>query len=878
MMPIGSMEGMQRTSLTVAASNPVLENFLLVSPASITPNTVTPGPINLGPGVPISPFSAGDIYAYITMNPGDGYVEISIFMDASGVSAFAATASGGRITVTANGHGDVIFDTNPATRWTVGTDVPLTAYNPTIVTGAPGIATITFPGVPTPVLPSLPNRPAFSGYVGTVRFLVPDTVDNDVTFTLDVEFYYGFPIPPPIPPIQFPVPHTFIPDPAGEHILSVSPPSITSGPAGITLEAGYTSGESAPFVLSYAPTPNPNVQVTVTGVTAADDPLGLITWNALTNRLDIAPGLLANTTHTVVIEVDTQLGEPYTRTFTVTVSPEIPVTGITLTPNPLNMVLNTTVPTPLTINVLPMNATNPTVTATTWTSNNLAVATVDAAGVVTAVGEGTATISVAATTGDGVFNATATVNVSLTPVSPVITPQPTNQTVTAGQAATFTSGATGVPTPSFQWQISTNNGASWTNMVGETSATLQVPNTTVAMSGNQFQLVATSSAGSITSNAVTLIVNPAPQQPPTTPQPPQQPTPPPSTPAPSPSPPPPTPIPYIIPQNETTVIINNAVTRLAAGQELVVVFVLEDRPAEAPYIGAEISGEDWALILEHEGTIIMQGRIFSAHVTYDQLTEWDIEGAGIITLLLHHATAETDDEEADAYDLTLATQLLGQETVTNILVHGSINETLLGLLHKYSVQADGAEIETATPTTITVDLTTLGLTPEQLIRLTGFVIDEETGSYVLLPGVFTEDGRTFTFDFDGSGIIGIMVYTMPNIFMRLTIGSLEYYLNGEILLSDVAPHIAQNRTLVPIRIVTEALGGTPRWDGSNRVAYLYFDDVTLRLPMGTALPDGLGMPVMLNNRVFVPLRYVSQFIGARVFWDAANRAVYVWQR
>ena len=84
--------------------------------------------------------------------------------------------------------------------------------------------------------------------------------------------------------------------------------------------------------------------------------------------------------------------------------------------------------------------------------------------------------------------------------------------------------------------------------------------------------------------------------------------------------------------------------------------------------------------------------------------------------------------------------------------------------------------------------------------------------------------------------------------------------------------------MVPLRIVTEALGGTPRWDDTNRVAYLYFDDITLRLPMGVEIPDGLGVPVLLNNRVFVPLRYVSEMIGANVFWDAANHAVYVWQR
>ena len=42
--------------------------------------------------------------------------------------------------------------------------------------------------------------------------------------------------------------------------------------------------------------------------------------------------------------------------------------------------------------------------------------------------------------------------------APVITTQPTSQTTSAGTTTTFTTAATGDPTPTFQWQISTNGG------------------------------------------------------------------------------------------------------------------------------------------------------------------------------------------------------------------------------------------------------------------------------------------------------------------------------------------------------------------------------------------------------------------------------------
>jgi len=476
-------------------------------------------------------------------------------------------------------------------------------------------------------------------------------------------------------------------------------------------------------------------------------------------------------------------------------------------------------------------------------------------------------VTVTDDTGTSITSTAGTLTIPSAIVGPTIITQPTSITRIVGQTATFTVGAVSDTWLIVQWYVLV--GGVWQPIAGATDFTLTLHNVTLAMNGNQYRVVISDLVGSptVTSVTVTLTVNAPTVQP--TPYPTQQPTP---TPRPTAEPTPsPTPHPYVIPQYRTTVTIANALaTAQAHDTDVIVVFGLEDRYVDV-YIGVDISREDWAKILDHEGTLILQAPLFSAHISYQQLAEWDVDGANIITILLHQ-------ERDDSNSLDAANELLGHDAVGMILAQSPINNFLLGMLHNFEVLVDGEAIEAATPTTISVDISTLNLTPEQLIRLTGFVFDEETGTYILLPGAFTEDGETFTFQFDGSGIIGIMVYTLPGIFMRLTIGNLEYTLNGETLLSDVAPHISLNRTMVPVRIVTEALGGYARWDSVNRVAYLYFDDVTLRLPTGQELPQGLGMPVMLNSRVFVPLRYVSEMIGAEVFWDASNRAVYVFRR
>ncbi len=91
---------------------------------------------------------------------------------------------------------------------------------------------------------------------------------------------------------------------------------------------------------------------------------------------------------------------------------------------------------------------------------------------------------------------------------PAITAQPTNQTVTAGQTATFTVAATGSPTPTVQWQVSTDSGATFSILSGAISTTLSFT-TASSQNGNQYQAVFTNSAGTATTTAATLTVNPA---------------------------------------------------------------------------------------------------------------------------------------------------------------------------------------------------------------------------------------------------------------------------------------------------------------------------------------------------------------------------------
>ncbi len=93
--------------------------------------------------------------------------------------------------------------------------------------------------------------------------------------------------------------------------------------------------------------------------------------------------------------------------------------------------------------------------------------------------------------------------------APLVTTHPLNQTVTVGAIASFSAAASGTPTPTVQWQVSANSGSTWTDIAGATSNTYSLT-AGLADSGKQYRAVFTSSAGSATTNAATLLVTVAP--------------------------------------------------------------------------------------------------------------------------------------------------------------------------------------------------------------------------------------------------------------------------------------------------------------------------------------------------------------------------------
>jgi len=89
-------------------------------------------------------------------------------------------------------------------------------------------------------------------------------------------------------------------------------------------------------------------------------------------------------------------------------------------------------------------------------------------------------------------------------VAPVIITQPISQAIAIGNSVTFTCAASGFPIPTYQWQVSTNGGTTYSPISGATSPSYTISSTSISNNGTEYECVATNTQGSATSNAAML--------------------------------------------------------------------------------------------------------------------------------------------------------------------------------------------------------------------------------------------------------------------------------------------------------------------------------------------------------------------------------------
>ncbi|GBF32636.1 chitinase [Desulfocucumis palustris] len=110
-------------------------------------------------------------------------------------------------------------------------------------------------------------------------------------------------------------------------------------------------------------------------------------------------------------------------------------------------------------------------------------------------------------------------------------------------------------------------------------------------------------------------------------------------------------------------------------------------------------------------------------------------------------------------------------------------------------------------------------------------------------------------------------------------GTPKVVLDGNAINFDVPPTIEEGRTLVPLRAIFEALGANVGWDGATQTVTATKGQVAITLVIGGKAYKNnteviLDVPAkVVNGRTLVPLRFVSEALGAGVDWDGNTETV-----
>lgn len=125
------------------------------------------------------------------------------------------------------------------------------------------------------------------------------------------------------------------------------------------------------------------------------------------------------------------------------------------------------------------------------------------------------------------------------------------------------------------------------------------------------------------------------------------------------------------------------------------------------------------------------------------------------------------------------------------------------------------------------------------------------------------------------------------VFVQLTIGHTNVIINGQVKIMDAAPFIDQpsGRTLVPIRFIVEAINGNIEYEAKNRqvtitkeqIVVILWIDKPIALINGTPTSIDITAPTLapriINERTFLPLRFVAESLGAVVDFDSKTQTI-----
>ena len=216
-------------------------------------------------------------------------------------------------------------------------------------------------------------------------------------------------------------------------------------------------------------------------------------------------------------------------------------------------------------------------------------------------------------------------------------------------------------------------------------------------------------------------------------------------------------------------------------------------------------------------------------------------------------------------------------TFENVTSDHTIEATFA--MNTYTITASAGSGGSISPSgTITVNYgesKTFTITPDKGYKISDVKVDGKSVGAVSTYTFFNiTDNHTIEVTFEKNQIVIV-----------LQVGQTTFTVNGLPNTLDSPPIIKNVRTLLPIRAIIEALGGTAAWDPTERKVTVTLGSTTIELWIGknTARVNGIDtlidpdnskvVPEIINGRTMLPLRFVTENLGCQLRWDPNTKTI-----
>lgn len=122
--------------------------------------------------------------------------------------------------------------------------------------------------------------------------------------------------------------------------------------------------------------------------------------------------------------------------------------------------------------------------------------------------------------------------------------------------------------------------------------------------------------------------------------------------------------------------------------------------------------------------------------------------------------------------------------------------------------------------------------------------------------------------------------SIGSVTISMKIGSRDAIISGKNKTCDVSPVIVNDRTMLPARFVVEALGAKIAWIENERKVEISNDntEIFIYIDSDKAIVNSeeknLDSPAFIKNgRTYIPIRFISETLGAKVEWTQASQEV-----